>query len=138
MSIVKEHYRDFTGTLLAEIETLNNDIKALNQSDEIEYYEAQDIYRQIYYLESIHEHFKCEERWATFNSLEDLKTYVTTLKNTYDSMYAYSKAMLPAECNDLIGVTQEEWDKLEGARYRVAKSLNAWELFEQFCESGNI
>ena len=136
----KEYYRDFIGTLLTEQIRLESEIKTLNRSEEVEYYEIKELINQKDYLVNAFDYFTDGngERLKHFKSLEELKTYISVLKNTYNTMCEYSKTVLLVECGELLGIFNNEWDEFESMRYKFRHKLEAWELFVQFCESGYI
>jgi hypothetical protein len=136
MSIVKEHYRDFVGTLSVRITELSAQLESMDFTEET-WLEYGMINHELQSLTRIQEHFADSSRWAEFETLESLKTYIQTIKCAYESIDAYSKSVLP-NCKTLIGITHEEWDKLEETRYRLLNTLETWHLFADFCENGTI
>ena len=145
MRITIENYQSFIEALEQEMSDLNRQMKVLESGfgddpDPSEYYEYNELWRCENYLKKTHDYFfDAEDRLAEFESLDALKAYVGVLRNLYEAMTAYSDAMLPSEdCDDLVGVTYEEWDKSEGERYKVGKRLSAWTAFAEFCEFGRV
>lgn len=135
MFITKEHYRNFIDTLFVERAKLNKEIKALNSSN-ADYYEIKNCINQFDHFTSVQTYFMESDRWASFESLELLQTYVEVIKHNYQSMEEYSKSVLPKDGGELIGVTPKEWDELEIMRYELRERMAAWVEFLNFCKGG--
>lgn len=143
--IYKEHYRDFLGTLEVKIEDLSKEITAWEEKfetmEEIEYgddLEYNSVCKESRVLKRVKKYFDNANRWSDFESLKSLKAYVSTIDRTCNSMTEYSKAILPVDGGDLVGVTQSEWDALEKLRYKVSQKYQVWKYFLYFCENGTI
>ena len=144
MRITKEHYRDFIGALSHERAYWNTEIKAMEHALENEEYDWVDGYE---YRAAIHEfksytriqaYFMETKRWSEFANLELLKMYVMVVDYQYKAIDAYSKAVLPIDGGELIGITQEEWEDLEQRRFELRNKMVAWNTFAKFCEFGRI
>jgi hypothetical protein len=137
ISIVKEHYRDFVGTLSVRRAEIKEELESIPY-DEENWFEYNTLDKEFGHLTAVQEFFMDSSRWGCFKSLELLKLYVQNIRNTYASVNAYSKTVFSVESGELVGVTQEEWDELEEFRYELLKKLEAWALFADFCENGMI
>lgn len=142
--ITMEHYRDFIGALAHERAYWNTEIKAMEHALENEEYDWVDGYE---YIAAIHEfksytriqaYFMETERWSEFANLELLKMYVMVVDYQYKAIDAYSKAVLPIDGGELVGITQEEWENLKQRRFELRNKMVAWSTFADFCEFGRI
>lgn len=154
MIIIKEHYRDFIGTLASKIAELHAEIKTweediygvedyIEDSEDYEYsaedYEEYNmLQREFNHLTSIQKFFMETDRWAEFESLDILKLYVEVIEHNYKSMDEYSNTVLPVDGGNTIGITNEEWDFIETTRCELRKKIVAWTAFLNFCKHGQI
>ena len=138
MMIVKEHYRDFIGTINTRRAELANEIEFLIDGDECKFMELQVAEEELHYLTSVQEFFMDTSRCAHFKSMELLEMYVNVIKSAYKSMDAYSKSVLPIDGGETIGVSQKEWNEIESTRYELLEKFGAWNLFAKFCKNGTI
>ena len=140
-TITMEHYRDFIGTLAHKKASLNTEIKAWDHAwergevDYCDYFEYEALTNQYAHYNKVQEFFLDNtERWVNFGSLDDLKAYVGSIHRAYKAMNEYSKAVLPVDGQDTIGVTYKEWDHLETMRNELSNKSIAWSTFAEFCE----
>lgn len=144
MKIVKEFYRDFIGTLAHKRAELNTEIKALEHAferedhDECDCYEYASLKNDFHYYTKIQTFFMETERWTEFANLETLSLYAKVIEQNYNAINEYSKAILPVDGGETIGVTQEEWNEIETARYALREKMIAWLEFAAFCEHAHI
>lgn len=145
MRITMEHYRDFIGTLAHKRAELNTEIKAWEHSlerGEVWDWEAceLDCLRKNYnYYEKIQKYFLDNtDCWAEFESLEVLKEYTDQVVKAYKGLDEYSKVCLPVDGQPLVGISDEEWDRLEDMRWNLGETSIAWSSFAEFCEYGEI
>ena len=144
-TITMEHYRDFIGTLAHQMAEINTDMKAWEHAWERGEYDYCDYIEYDYMRKEFNALKECQdfffersERWMEFDTLESLKAYVQKIKDAYDALDAYSRAVFSYDTEDVTGVTDEEWDRLEWTRMDLSKSRFAWVTFEEFCEYGEV
>lgn len=144
MKIVKEYYRDFIGVLAHKRAELNTEIKALEHAfkredyDECDRYEYASLKNDFHYYTKIQTFFMETERWTEFANLETLSLYTQVIEQNYNAITEYSKAILPVDGGETIGVTQKEWNEIETARYTLRETMVAWLAFIEFCEHAHM
>lgn len=143
MKIHKEHYKDFLGTINAKIEKLNKEIKEWETRFDNEYvengedWEYYDLCREFRFLKRVKDYF-IKDRWTEFESIDKLKEYTSVIEKTVETMKEYSCCVLPLDGDELVGITQSEWDSFEKERHKVCKQFDAWNAFYEFCKIGTI
>ena len=146
MGITKEHYRDFIGALAHKKAEIMTEIKAFEHMEDrgeefdiSDEYEYSGLLKEWSFYDKIQRYFMDNhEVWSEFKGLEWLKSYVYFMRSAFDSMEHLSFMMLPEECGELVGTTDEEWDAFEGVRYKLKNKYSAWSTFADFCEHGEI
>lgn len=144
MRITMEHYRDFIGTLAHKRAEWHTELMALEHAlqrgelDECDMFEYENASQNEDFYANIQKYFLETDRWAEFDSLETLKAYVDKISKAYKALDAYSDAVLPVDVQDTVGVSDEEWNRLEDMRWNLKKAEIAWSSFAEFCEYGEI
>lgn len=136
--IHKEHYRDFIGTLSVKIEEIDAETNKLDLSDSAEWLEYDSLRNTLECYETAQKYFSDPCRWANFDNISSLESYVDSIINCFKSMDKHSESMSPVWGLGLIGATQEEWEVFESMRYEFSKKLTSWKLFLEFCKTGKI
>lgn len=140
--ITKEHYDLFVEAIEQQLQELAKDLKGYEDIEPWEFdgsaeMDRQDLdrfYGHYYHLKGL----TAEVRFVEFESLEALEIYVDNLTCTLTSLSDLSKQLLPKDSEEFVGVTYEEWDKVEHAKIVVSNLATWWNEFYDFVEQGRL
>ena len=133
-----EHYHNFLVALNNAIDETENEIDALETGDWDDY-EHRDLFNHLSMLTRINNFFiNNAERQVSFACLEDLRSYERVISELYNALDNQSKMVLPVDGGNPIGMSHEEWERLESTRYETRFAAYAWSAFADFVEYGTI